>query len=195
MASLQYFFQSLKDQPSVEELLSWFKCPFLHLLACLLDGYSHCPHSSLPRSPAGHSQSGRRPMPDLARYCITPGAALPTCLKPGSQTTAPQKVRVLWCQLLASAGYAFFEAFLPSSVHNLNQCIVFRSLQASPIHLLLTDLQTAEMGTLGKYKIGRCVSQEAMACEKVKEHLCQTQLKKDSGLVFRPAWCFDETPI
>lgn len=147
------------------------------------------------RSPAGHSQSGRRPVPHLARYRITPGTALPRCLKPGSQTTAPQKVRALWCQLLASAGCAFFEAFLPSSVHNLNQCIVFWSLQASPIHLLLTDLQTAEMGTLGKYKIGRCVSQKARACEKVKKHLCQTQLKKDSGLLFQPAWCSDETLI
>lgn len=35
--------------------------------------------------------------------------------------------------------------------------------------MLLTDFQTAETSTLGKYRIGRCVSQEAAVCEKVEK--------------------------
>lgn len=147
------FFSGFKRPAFSRNLLSWFKRPFLHLPACMLDRLS--PLSPFIPSTAhkrfGHRQPGNRPVPHLPPSCIPPSTALPCCLKPGSQ-----KVRPLWSQLLASAEHAVFEAFLPSSVHNLNQCTVFQSLQASPIHLLLTDFQTAEMSTIGK---------EAMVCE------------------------------
>lgn len=126
---------------------------------------------STPPRHVGHSLLGSRTLPPAchcsAQHC--------SAQEPGCCFT---KVGVLWSQLLPSAGRAFFEALLPSSVHNLNQCIAFPSLQASPIHLLLTDFQTAEMGTLGRYTIRRCVRQAAMVCEKWKNNFARHRRKR-----------------